>query len=318
MAATTKTKTPVKRPRKTAAQKALEHLVLPIEHYEDYISREIGGHSDLDIMHTAKELGHNVLIYGPTGPGKTSAVMAYAAREKLPYYSIPCNGAITPREFIGGIVPAKGGNGAGPKYVWQDGPVSQIMRVGGVINLDEVNFLHPRIGAVFHSALDKRRQIQLLENGGEIVEAHPDTLFVATFNPDYEGTRPLNKAFKNRFAIKMKFDYDRDIENQIIQYPILLSLAQRLREQHRDGTLETPISTNMMMEFEDFAELLGVDFAIENFTSAFMDHEQPVIREVLELKRVQIFTAFGESDPDGLETEFTNPLMDGVAKGYNS
>lgn len=79
----------------------LAELIPDRREFDDYVSRKFGDIADLDIIHMAAGVRHNVLIFGPTGPGKTSAVLAYAARENLPFYSIPCNGAIEPRDFFG-------------------------------------------------------------------------------------------------------------------------------------------------------------------------------------------------------------------------
>ena len=46
-----------------------------------YIGRKIGTLTDFEVFDAALALKHNVLIEGPTGTGKTSAIMAYAAHK---------------------------------------------------------------------------------------------------------------------------------------------------------------------------------------------------------------------------------------------
>ena len=60
----------------------------------------------------------------------------------------------------------------------------------------------------------------------------------------------------------------------------------------------TPIPTNALMEFEDFAwnEALGFDFAVENFVAMFAPEEQQVVREVFEIHSHTIQNELGLTD----------------------
>lgn len=258
----------------------LDHLIPDAEASETYIPRMFGDRRDIDVLDWTRQRGYNTLMSGPTGPGKTSAVMAYCAEFGLPFYSIPCNQSIEPREVVGMWRPtSKAG-----VYEWQDGVVTTMAREQrGVVLLDEVNFLPRQIASFFHPLLDKRRMITLMDNGGEIIKTGGDFQIVAAYNPDYQGTKPLNEAFKNRFAVKLNYHYDRAIESQLVSLGSLIDVAQQLRQVH--GTsLDTPVSTNMLMEFEDIAFDMGFDFAVENFLAAFTDDERPAVREVIKLR----------------------------------
>jgi len=248
---------------------------------DNYISREIGGHSEMEVFELAREERHNVLIYGPTGPGKTSSVYAYAADKGLPVVNVSCNGAAEPSYFIGSWQPTVDG---GTDYV--AGDVLLAAMHGGIIYLDEVNFLPPKIAAYLHSLLDKRRTISIPNAQGSsiptLVKAHKDCQIIAAYNPDYEGTRPLNQAFKNRFKFKLEFNYDAEIEYQLVESRELHRLATLLRDRFAIGDISTPISTNLLVEFEEINESsLGFDFAVTNFLSVFSDDEREVVRELL-------------------------------------
>lgn len=277
------------KPRVTVDESTLASLdsLIPDDAIADgYVSRTVGGQRDLDIMDKARRMGHNVLVFGPTGPGKTTMVMAYAAEQKLPFYSIPCNGAVDPRQLLGSWIPT---TEAG-KYEWVDGPVTAMVREGrGVILLDEVNFMPPRIGAAFHSLLDSRRELQLIDHRGEVLKVRGNNLlFVADFNPDYEGTRPLNEAFRNRFAFKLAWGYDDKVEKKLIFSETLMVVAKQLRAAHKKGDIDTPVSTNMLQEFEDIALELSYDFAVLNFVAAFAPEEQAAVTEVFKLNEVAL------------------------------
>ena len=270
---------------------------------EDYVPRIIHGTIvDLDLLHVARSRKQNVMLAGPTGSAKTSVVRAYAAREELPFYAIPMNGAVDMPQLLGKWVPTEDGH-----FKWIDGPVTQIVRNGGVLLFDELNFAPAKILAAVFSLLDSRRYLALLDHEGEIVKASEDLLIVSAMNPDYEGTRPLNEALKNRFAYQVGFDYEKAVEEQLVTaLPTLLVIADQLRESHKAGDLTTPISTNRLMEFEDISldPMLGLDFAKHNFVAAFDPEEQPSVLQVLTLHGTKLANevrlALGGSDVSGV------------------
>tara|TARA_Y100000310_G_C20273007_1_gene618931 strand:- start:261 stop:659 length:399 start_codon:yes stop_codon:yes gene_type:complete len=125
---------------------------------------------------------------------------------------------------------------------------------------------------------------------------------IGALNPSYHGTRPLNQAFRNRFAIKIDFPYLKEVEKELLVSGNLLNFADSLRLRFDVGDLTTPVSTNMLLEFEEFAhnDTLGFDFAVENFIGAFTNEEQAVVREVLVMEgeniRGDLFELEGTDD----------------------
>lgn len=281
----------VKKAAKPTSAHSLSHLVPDNLFAEEYVSRMVHGIRDIDLLRYAKAARNNLMLFGPTGPGKTSLILAYAATDLIPLVTVQCNGAVDPATFWGGVQMLADG-----RLVWQDSEITKVVREGGVLYLDEVNFLPPKVAATFHGLLDKRRQITLLEKGNEVIQAHPDLQVIVAYNPDYEGTRPLNAAFKNRFKIKMRFDYDEAVERELICLPVMLSLAQKLRMAQRAGDLETPVSTNMLIEFEELAVDLGYGFAVENFLNAFGEDERQPVTEAFDLFSEQIKTELAQME----------------------
>ena len=81
-------------PAQTAEPKSFQvslATVPPMELAQRYIHRDIWGHSDFKSFDIARSEGINVLVYGPTGPGKTSAVVAWAAERGLRLATISGN-----------------------------------------------------------------------------------------------------------------------------------------------------------------------------------------------------------------------------------
>lgn len=276
-------------PAQPAVVHPLAHLVPPTFIVGDYISRDIDGVKDLDIIDGARRMGRNVLIEGPTGSAKTTLVMAAAARAGLPVVNIPCNGAAEPRIFIGGWTPQPDGT-----FDFVPGDLIKAVQHGGIIYLDEVNMMPPKIAVYLHALLDSRRAISIPDASGssfptELI-AHPDCQVIATMNRNYHGTRPLNQAFRNRFAIKLSFPYLAEVEEKLVPSASLLSLATALRTRFDVGDLTTPVSTNMLLEFVEFSkdDAFGLDFATTNFINAFSPDEQPVARELITLEQDNI------------------------------
>lgn len=280
---------------KKTTSHALAHLIPEQLFAEEYVSRMVTGIRDIDLLRYARLARNNTILFGPTGPGKTSLVLAYCATDSIPLVTVQCHGAVDPNNFWGGWQPDPT-DPEGKRLVWVDSEVTQVIRDGGVLYLDEVNFLPGKVSAVFHGLLDKRRQITIPEQGNKVVKAHNDLQVIVTYNPDYEGTKPLNPAFKNRFKIKIKFDYDEAVEKALVGLPIMLDIAAKLRQSYKSGDIETPISTNMLIEFEEIAIDLSYAFAVENFVNAFAEDERKAVIEVFDLNSANIKKQLAEME----------------------
>ena len=152
---------------------------------------------------------------------------------------------------------------------------------------------------------DGRRSITLLDHMGETIVAHKDLTIFATMNPDYIGTTPLNFAMRNRFDIQLSWDYDNNVESQLVTSKSLLLLVKQLRSEAAKGQYETPISTNMLMEIEEFIndEDLGYEFAVENFIAHFSSDEQASVRLVFQTHEHNIKADFGIEVPIEIEQD---------------
>lgn len=277
------TKAPVKTADKPSSGATLAS-VPDKKYFNEYISRDIvKGVSDFDLFDYARKEKQNVLIEGPTGPGKTSAVLAYAAREGMPFYAVPSNIGIEPSQLFGKFIPDHNGG-----FKWVDGPVTSIFRNGGVLLINEVNFMPERVATVLFGALDKRREIVLLDNEGELIKGHDDLLIIADMNPEYEGTRPLNKAFRNRFSIQVWWDYSPAVEKKLVKSDALRDMAAQLRKAHEEGEYETPCATNMLMEFEKMYADLGYEFAKLSLINHYAADERQAVDLVIETWKSKI------------------------------
>lgn len=139
--------------------------------------------------------GGSVLAFlqeGPTGTGKTTNVELICREIKLPLITkINCTQNLD--EFIlGKFIPDGTGN-----YIFKESEVTEAIRWGGAVVFEEINFGKPEHLAFLNSLLDNNAFVRL--DNGEVVHRHPCFRFFATMNNGYEGTKPLNKALRNRF-----------------------------------------------------------------------------------------------------------------------
>jgi len=258
---------------------------------EKYIHRYIDGVMEWDIYDQAKHDRVNILIEGDAGSGKTISVQSYASARGMRYFNVSNNNSTEPSELFGQWIPTADG-----KYRWQDGAVTQLVRNGGVLLLNEIRFLPERVSTVLFSLLDYRREIQLMGNGGEVVKAHPDLLIVADMNyVNYRGSRELNPAFNDRFGIKLEFPYDKAIEKRLIKYDSLLTLADQLRTQYDKEEISNPISTRWLVDFVNNATRFGLDFAISSFVNGFSKEERGGVRLACETHKENIANDMGIS-----------------------
>jgi len=265
----------------------------------EYVSRDVNGVRDLDVLAEAHRLRRNVILEGPTGSSKTSFVYAYAAAHNLPLVNVPCNGGVDIKQLIGGWHPARNGG-----YDFTPGDLVLGAYHGAVILFNEINFLPQKIASFVYGLLDKRRTVYIPDASGSDFPtqfvAHPTTFIVADYNPGYIGTRPLNEALRNRFSIPLVWDYDRKVEEQLVVSKSLLDMADKLRARAAVGDIHTPVATNALMEFEEFAwSKLGLRFAADNFVRRFAADERKIVSEVVGLHMEKIEEELAGSKVDG-------------------
>jgi MoxR-like ATPase len=197
----------------------------------------------------------------------------------MPFALVECSANMDPKSVLGrrDIDPVT------QLPVWLDAPFMLVVRYGGGALIDEVNLAHQRVTAAWHGVTSVMRRIDLQENGeivraghGGIGESQP-VLIATAMNPTtYTGTTRINQAFRNRFAQPVKWDYNREVEEQLLRSTTLLDMCWSIRSL---AEVQSPVTTNMMIEFERHVEVYNIDAAIELFVNHFDDGEVgPVLR----------------------------------------
>lgn len=249
-------------------QERLDSMVPPIELAKAYVNRKLWGKTDFEVFDWARSTKTNLLIKGPTQSAKTLALRAYGAERRIPVVTVDVGAAMDPALTLG--THRRDNNGL---LNWQDGLLTCVIRSGDAVAiLDECNMAHPKVMAAYHPLGDARRAIYLADIG-ELVRAGSDLLLAATMNPEYVGTTPIGQAFSARFQ-HIPWDYDDAVEKKLLA-PSVRTLAKKMRDSEH---IVTPVSTHLLMKFQDTIREMGYEFATSLLTAAFSANEAQGIK----------------------------------------
>lgn len=190
-----------------------------------------------------------VVLKGPTGCGKSRFVRHMAWRLGRPLVTVACHDDLSASDLTGRFL-VRGG-----ETVWQDGPLTEAVRVGAIAYLDELVEARQDTVVVLHPLADDRRLLPL-ERKGELVAAHPDFQLVISYNPGYQSlAKELKPSTRQRFvALELGFPPP-DAEAEIVAREtgvalhtarLLVRLAERIRPLRDRGLAEAP-STRLLV-----------------------------------------------------------------------
>jgi AAA domain (dynein-related subfamily) len=126
------------------------------------------------------ELNQPLLLEGGSGIGKSSTVDRMCGYLNREVYYANCT-TYNIDTLIGSKTIGKDGS-----VEWRDGLVSQWLRKGGVLFLDEYNFMGGEVRGRLHEVLDSvlrgTGRVNLTENYSEVIKVHPDCRLIAAQN----------------------------------------------------------------------------------------------------------------------------------------
>ena len=233
-----------------------------------------------------------VLLIGETGVGKTLSIRHLAHITKNGFRRVNLNGMTTVDEFVGKLMINEKGT------YWVNGILIEAMEAGDWLLIDEINACLPEIAFCLHSLLDDDRMIVLSEYDGRIVRPHPDFRVFASMNPHenrrYGGTKPLNEALLDRFAVTIQMGYlPFDIEVEVTMQQSgntdkelverMVRVANDVREAMRNEKIFSSFSTRRLIDWARMsAHFDPMEAAASTIFSKVNSFDAKVIEDILD------------------------------------
>jgi len=173
----------------------------------------IGRREELARLRACLKAGRNVLLEGPVGVGKTHLALAVTEELKRPVFRVDGDGRYSEQKLSGWFDPPIAlKHGYGPKS-FIPGPLTEAMKQGAVLFINELNRLPEAVQNVLLPAIDERK-ISIPKLGS--ISAKPGFTVLATQNPkEFVATSHLSEAILDRFDLVV-IDYQQQEEEEEI------------------------------------------------------------------------------------------------------
>lgn len=157
--------------------------------------------------------GDKVLMTGPTGSGKSSLVKYVCAKYGAPFVRINMSADAESSVLFGQLVARDGAT------VWEDGPITEAVKYGAVVLIDEWELMPPEIAMGLQNLLEDDGYLFLKEKPGESKDKtfipHPNFRIVCAGNTvgqgddsgGFAGTMVQNSATLDRFTTTIHLGY---------------------------------------------------------------------------------------------------------------
>ncbi len=141
-----------------------------------------------------------VLLFGPTGCGKTTIAKTFAWLANQPLTEIAFSGDTSLSDFYRSVEVVRT-SGGGQSTVTVPGPAVEAMLHGKRLLINEINMVPADVLVIFSQAMDTGRLvISGTERGNVEIEVHRDFGIIGTANPNYVGTIDIGRAMERRFG----------------------------------------------------------------------------------------------------------------------
>jgi len=243
---------------------------------ELYYTRSWGDHLDVAVLRKAREMSNYVLLYGAPGCGKTALVEAAFHDQPGGFFTVLGSGDTEVADLVGGYVQTPSGG-----FLWEDGPLLKAAEAGGVLLIDEVGLIDPKVLSIIYGLMDGRREYTVTANPERGTVAAADGFYVvAATNPNAPGVR-LSEALLSRFTVQAEMTTDWSLARKLGASVVLVTAAQNLAK--KQAAAETSWAPQMreLLAFRDLEVAFGTKFAVENLLAAAPEIDRPVVADVL-------------------------------------
>lgn len=233
--------------------------------FKDFTALRLAGHDT------------NCVVVGPSGFGKTEGVIRLGERLGVPVHIINCQVVTTPEKWLGQMMadPAKGTFFEVSQHLqWVERTTTECEAAPFCILLyDEATRLRPELGNMLFSLLDGQQGLEVPQMGRH-VNMSPQNVVFATANigSAYSGTFAMDWALRSRFDFTMERPLppaDEELKVLTTASPKLtteqgeqmIAVAEHTRVLWRNGELEAPISTRLLLSW---ARLVAGGYSVKD------------------------------------------------------
>lgn len=242
---------------------------------EDYFSRKWGEHDDVMVLRKARDMAKYVLLYGAPGCGKTALVEAAFHDQEGGVYTILGSGDTEVADLVGGYVQTPSGG-----FIWEDGPLLKAAESGGVLLIDEVGLIDPKVLSIVYGLMDGRQEYTVTANPDRgTVKAAQGFYVIAATNPNAPGVR-LSEALLSRFTIQAEMTTDWTLARKLGCPTPIVTAAQNLAKKQASSEVSWAPQMRELLAFRDVSKELGTKFAIANLLAAAPEIDRPVVADV--------------------------------------
>jgi len=267
--------TPRKKPTMTTTETLIAGDSYMRPNGEAYYTRKWGEHDDIMVLRTARSTDNYTLIYGAPGCGKTALVEAAFFDQPGGVFTILGSGDTEVADLVGGYVQTLSGG-----FEWVDGPLLQAAESGGVLLIDEVGLIDPKVLSIIYGLMDGRREYLVTANPDRgIVKAAPGFFVVAATNPNAPGVR-LSEALLSRFTVQAEMTTDWSLARKLGAPTTIVTAAQNLSKKQASSEVSWSPQMRELLAFRDLAKAFGTKFAIANLLAASPEIDRPVVADV--------------------------------------